>query len=1681
MDRNVLHVPEDGENTARIWIIDAVVEQVDKRPAVRIWGHGPQGHTVYLCMHGWFPSCTVRLPGKKSPKAEAAELKVYLEQQLRQRKDGANTFYDEYTTDPPMTENTSLDQEEMTNEVLTETEIQNAPDVQEESDSDSDSDSNSSSSNNDDDDDRNRTENDRLYSIFRRSLTISNKKHRTKRTRDSKPIVNTETEEEQTEKRITRGKRWYNYCNALRQIRHDSLIMSVTLLQGSSFYGFTDKDAWFAQFNLCHSQLRRPAAWAFWEYPGETLEVFEAMHDLTTTATAELNIGFSQWNVLHFDELKEYDVKMDTSITPSQNLEAQIEMTTEIEPPAMVKTSESRLPLFFQPIPFQHQPPPPLEHFVRLSIDFEMCAFPLFDSDPSDFNHKRMTYAANGNPVIAASVVVSRYNHPHEVHLGWWGVPLEDGAKVDPVESIEPVLHYFSSELDLLLWVIYMIHTTDADYITGWNTLGFDMPYLFSRLHLGAWRTCVPSERNMLQQLLPKANRLVSACYPMLKPTHNLQENERAWIKHILQHQKADKPIWTVDVAMHEMELGRMSAQQAALALVWWDMSQHTLRETELQQHGIWIQTNAYGMRTKLVLRPTRISYYWTPVWLADDLLTERRNQLGKPPIHPKSSAAARFVSEDEREKSVRVPRWAICPKNNLGRFCICTLQDALRIPINNTNYLVFRAEPASRFVQLGRQNPWTQPTHILRAQPSRDEDMPPRLESVWFTRKTPTGTKEQVTVTAQRQFRRENILTNGRFYSDEMLAVQNRMPQLPSFSLDYVSSMNGLGKYPMGYDRIPGCWSTAEGTRELLFYVGSDGIIPVLIQEKQTGLIREFKVSQISNTPIKTVVARGASLRGTSLIKNTLEWNVLHESGELARRRFLPSYRPRTFEGQREPFVEQYQPKNTKLMGAFCLPTNKGCQKEPVVVFDFASLYPNTIRELGLCHSTIVPHGINPADIGLVPSDIYTVPEISVDPITKEPTAYIGPTSPRFMVPSINSKRYTGVLPNLLQEKLLNLRKKIKKEVAVHMSHGRTEEAMLGTASEQAIKLMANSIYGFVGASTSPLLCFPVAASTTGGGRYRLVIIRYFTEHKYTTANGYPFTLRVVAGDTDSVMARFDGICNRYARPTDVRQRLEQSKQNAKQKKEMKRNGTLDEKAEEDMLRLELIPASNEFYSTVWHWSEIIEDDMNHLLRRIRPCNILQTIDTSDLTTTDEVANAVYAEEKRILMEEIATRHVSDELKEAMQHFVTTQAMEAEKIFDHFTSIAKKRYFALKVTPFYNPKKELIGFQFKPDMMGLDAKRRNTIVFIRDTQRELIQRAVIDGDHEQVFAYAQRRFRQLEARLVPLHELASSCSLSHPLHQYKTIVPAVAIARRQKGSVAVGTRFEYLVAAGRGKINERAYTLYEMMFDKTGLQIDCDYYLRRWRLAIQPVMAALIARDRETLSFNPKQWTDTATMEITGESSKKLARADRAKVRFMDHSKRVDTNYLDSIFQRTAAASNNTSLVKSQKTQTSVFAAFQPKPKCKTIRCPNVVQRNQTFCSECQSDPQRQATTIVSGRLHYTAYKVWLDSLHRECETCVEGSSDHHQELIRDCTLYSCPVYCKKHFCRDQQQYWDDQLVCTTSEKEALMERIQRGFPRRHLQAFTETPGYDWTKKVPESAVESLRRLALNGESMDW
>lgn len=148
---------------------------------------------------------------------------------------------------------------------------------------------------------------------------------------------------------------------------------------------------------------------------------------------------------------------------------------------------------------------------------------------------------------------------------------------------------------------------------------------------------------------------------------------------------------------------------------------------------------------------------------------------------------------------------------------------------------------------------------------------------------------------------------------------------------------------------------------------------------------------------------------------------------------------------------THQGQGVDEQFEGATVIEPKRGYYSDPIATLDFSSLYPSIIMAHNLCYTTL-----------LTPSAQNKL-QLSSDDITKTPY--------NSMFVKTNVRK--GILPEIL-ENLLSARKVAKAEL-------KKEEDPLKKkvldGRQYALKVSANSVYGFTGAQMGKLPCLEISA----------------------------------------------------------------------------------------------------------------------------------------------------------------------------------------------------------------------------------------------------------------------------------------------------------------------------------------------------------------------------------------------------------------------------------------------------------------------------------------------------------------------------------------------------------------------------------------------------------------------------
>lgn len=277
-------------------------------------------------------------------------------------------------------------------------------------------------------------------------------------------------------------------------------------------------------------------------------------------------------------------------------------------------------------------------------------------------------------------------------------------------------------------------------------------------------------------------------------------------------------------------------------------------------------------------------------------------------------------------------------------------------------------------------------------------------------------------------------------------------------YNLDTISrEMLGEEKGDVKHTEMQKVWAT--DVPRLIEYARKDAVLAMRLLVEKRLLDKFVEIAKVSGTLLQD------TLRGQSIRIETL---VLHE------------FRKRNMLMPPKPSDSEMEQRKTEIKGATVLEPKKGVHQDSVLVLDFQSLYPSIIRTFNVSPDTLVLGDTSAA-------------------------SHESPNGARF----VDKSAYVGFLPTILED-LLSTRKRVKAE----MKSAKGDEKRTLDAKQHALKILANSIYGYTGYARARLYVADVANAITAYGRSNIEKTRKFIEEKFPD-------LDVVYGDTDSVFIK--------------------------------------------------------------------------------------------------------------------------------------------------------------------------------------------------------------------------------------------------------------------------------------------------------------------------------------------------------------------------------------------------------------------------------------------------------------------------------------------------------------------------------------------------------------------------------
>lgn len=300
-----------------------------------------------------------------------------------------------------------------------------------------------------------------------------------------------------------------------------------------------------------------------------------------------------------------------------------------------------------------------------------------------------------------------------------------------------------------------------------------------------------------------------------------------------------------------------------------------------------------------------------------------------------------------------------------------------------------------------------------------------------------------------------------GRQHID-LYPVCRKLFNIPRYRLeDVYEEVKGCEKKDLSLAQMNEYWETSDPDkfRELIEYSISDVVACIEISEAVLGL--QYELSRIVGQSVSEVSRMGSGMRVEYLLmRRAYRENIL-----------VPNV-PRG--------SQMSERMDRPVKGAFVVDPHKGIH-DNLLLFDFRSLYP----------SIIISHNVDPATLDCK--------------CCLGEQAFESPSGSRYC------RRKKGFIPTVLRD-IIEKRVEIKGRLKVEEDDFQKK---ILDVQQQALKILANSAYGYYGFARARWYCRECAASITGWGR------KYIHETiEFAGEKGFI----VVYGDTDSVYLKYPG-----------------------------------------------------------------------------------------------------------------------------------------------------------------------------------------------------------------------------------------------------------------------------------------------------------------------------------------------------------------------------------------------------------------------------------------------------------------------------------------------------------------------------------------------------------------------------
>ncbi|KAF7684228.1 DNA polymerase delta catalytic subunit [Astathelohania contejeani] len=320
-----------------------------------------------------------------------------------------------------------------------------------------------------------------------------------------------------------------------------------------------------------------------------------------------------------------------------------------------------------------------------------------------------------------------------------------------------------------------------------------------------------------------------------------------------------------------------------------------------------------------------------------------------------------------------------------------------------------------------------------------------------------------------------KEVEIQGRLVLD-MLQIIRREHKLRSYTLNAVSvHFLGEQKEDVPFYAMRALQDGDRDTRRrIATYCLTDTMLPLRLLAHLNTLVNLTEMARVTGVPVDYLSTRGQSIKVLSLI-----------------------YRRARQEGYIIPVMEDGNDRTYE--GGFVMDPLRGYYDTPIAVLDFSSLYPSIMIAKNICYTTLLKRK------GSIKKEANKLNEESIkeDEYLKDDDILETPTKDYFVKKNVKE----GLLPKILSD-LLEERKRVKKELAQEKDE-LIKDTLQGR--QLALKLAANSIYGFTGSTVGKLPCFEISQSVTGFGREMISETKRIIEE---TLNN-PIIIKRILGDS--------------------------------------------------------------------------------------------------------------------------------------------------------------------------------------------------------------------------------------------------------------------------------------------------------------------------------------------------------------------------------------------------------------------------------------------------------------------------------------------------------------------------------------------------------------------------------------